>query len=266
MSLRVVTINIWNKQGDWAARRPLLDRELARLQPDLVGVQEVLHLEGSSEPNQAQELAAPLGFHAAFAPAWNLGGGLLFGNAVLSRWPIGQADCLPLPGEENEERRALLYCRVDSPHGPLPVFVTHLDWQLHRGWVRERQVAFIVDRIRELAPLTGFPPILMGDFNAEPESDEIRFLRGWTSRLGRSVYFADCFAVSGDGSPGHTYARSNSFAAKAREPNRRIDYVFVRGPDRDGRGEPLSSRLCFTDPTDGIFPTDHYGVFAELSS
>jgi endonuclease/exonuclease/phosphatase family metal-dependent hydrolase len=267
--LRVVTINIWNKQGDWAARLPLLRKELARLKPDVVGLQEVLHLEGSSEPNQAQELADGFGLYTAFGPAWNLGGGLLFGNALMSRFPIVAAECFQLPGEPGEETRALLYCRLDSPEGAMPVFVTHLDWQLHRGFVRERQVAAIVEKVRELAPtsVTGpsFPPLLMGDFNAEPESDEIRFLRGWTSRLGRSVYFADCFAIAGDGSPGHTYARSNAFAAKAREPNRRIDYLFVRGPDRYGRGEPLGAKLCFTEPDGAIFPSDHYGVFAELA-
>src|SRR5439155_16924491 len=121
--LRVVTINIWNKQGDWAARLPLLRKELARLEPDIVGVQEVLHLEGSRDPNQAQELAAPLGFYAAFGPAWHLGGGLQFGNAILSRFPVGEAECFQLPGETGEETRSLLYARLDSPHGPLPVFV-----------------------------------------------------------------------------------------------------------------------------------------------
>lgn len=270
--LRVLSLNIWNKQGDWPSRLPLLRAGLRELQPDLVGLQEVLHLDvdggAAVENDQARELAHGLGYHVAFAPAWNLGGGLTFGNAVLSRWPIVSAEAFQLPGEPLKETRGLIYAVADAPCGRVPIFVTHLDWEFHHGFVRERQVAFIADKVQSLQPpgKESFPPILMGDFNAEPESDEIRYLRGWTTRLGKSVYFADCFAVAGDGSPGWTYARSNRFAALAREPNRRIDYVFVRGPDSRGRGEPLSARVVFDRPSGEVFPTDHYGVYAEIAA
>jgi endonuclease/exonuclease/phosphatase family metal-dependent hydrolase len=146
------------------------------------------------------------------------------------------------------------------------VFVTHLDWQLHRTVIRQRQVSFIADRVAELAPTSGFPPVLMGDFNAEPDSDEIRFLRGYHALDNRGVYFADCFAAAGDGGPGYTYARANSFADKVCEPNRRIDYVFVRGPDRQLRGEPLTARVVATESEGGVFPSDHFGVYAEIQA
>ena len=126
-------------------------------------------------------------------------------------------------------------------------------------------MAFIAERVQELAPTDGFPPIVMGDFNAEPDAHEIRFMRGLATLRGRSVYFADCFALCGDG-PGHTYARSNVYAEKLREPNRRIDYIFVRGPDRRLRGEPLAARVVFADEEGGVFPSDHYGVLAEIST
>jgi endonuclease/exonuclease/phosphatase family metal-dependent hydrolase len=81
---------------------------------------------------------------------------------------------------------------------------------------------------------------------------------------GRSAYFQDAFAIAGDGSPGFTYARSNPFAATLREPDRRIDYVFVRGRDDRFRGEPLEASVCFDKAVDGTFPSDHYGVIATL--
>jgi len=122
----------------------------------------------------------------------------------------------------------------------------------------------VTDQMRGLAPLSGFPPILMGDFNAEPDSDEIRFLRGRTSLGGTSVYFSDAFAIAGNGTSGATFCRANPFAAPAREPDRRIDYIFVRGPDEQGRGEPLDARLCFDKPHDGVFASDHFGVVATI--
>jgi endonuclease/exonuclease/phosphatase family metal-dependent hydrolase len=270
--LRILTLNIWNKQGDWPNRLPLIRRELAALAPDIVGLQEVLHLDAdpSIAGDQAREIADGLGYHVAYAPAWHIGGGLQFGNAVLSRWPIVAANAFQLPGDPldvDRETRGLLHVECEAPFGRVPVFNTHLNWQFHHGYIREQQMRFVVEQVTRLAPVGEqlYPAILLGDFNAEPSADEIRWLRGYTTRLGPSIYFADCFAVAGDGSPGYTFARSNPLAAAAHEPDRRIDYVFVRGPDRKLRGEPLSARVVFAIPTDGLFPSDHYGVLVELS-
>ncbi len=267
--LRVVTLNIWNNQGPWPERLRLIRRELEALAPHLIALQEVLHLDGGGNQDQAQAIADGLGYHCAFASAWHIGGGLQFGNALLARWPIVEAQNFILPVEPDDETRGLLYALVDAPCGRVPVFVTHLSWQLHRSDVRQQQVAMIATKVRELAPTDkdgGFPPIIMGDFNAEPDSDEIRYLRGYNARLGRSVYFADCFAAAGDGSPGYTYARENPFALRAHEPSRRLDYIFVRGPDDRYRGEPLSARVCFDEQVDGVFPSDHFGVVASIST
>jgi endonuclease/exonuclease/phosphatase family metal-dependent hydrolase len=262
--LRVLTLNIWNRQGPWEERLRLIRRELEALSPDVVGLQEVLHHDSTPE-DQAQEIARGLGYHVAYAPAWHIGGGLHFGNAILSRFPVVQAESFPLPVESEDQSRSLLYAALDAPCGRVPVFNTHLSWQLHFGFLRERQVVFIAERVRELAPVDrGFPPIVMGDFNAVPDSDEIRYLKGLTSRLGRSVYFADCFAAAGDGSPGYTFARSNPYALQAGEPDRRLDYIFSRGPGRDRRGEPLTARVVCAQPDGAVYPSDHFGVYAEL--
>ena len=73
----------------------------------------------------------------------------------------------------------------------------------------------------------GRPPILAGDLNADPESTEIRFLRGLTSLAGRSTYFQEAWDVAGDGGRGFTWDHRNSYAAITFEPSRRIDYVLA---------------------------------------
>jgi endonuclease/exonuclease/phosphatase family metal-dependent hydrolase len=256
--IRAVTLNIWNRQGPWDERLPLIIKALRALDADLVGLQEVLRFETQ---DQARAIAAGAGFeHLAYGPAWEIGGGLTFGNAILSRQPLEDVRVEPLPVEPGGQGRSLLLARA----GEVPVLVTHLTWQLHLADVRAQQVRRIDDLAREWAPSDGFPPILMGDFNAEPESDEIRFLCGRGALGGRGTYWADCFGLRGDG-PGHTYARSNPYAFATREPSRRIDYVFVRGPDRKLRGEPISARIVFDQGAGGVFPSDHYGVYAEIT-
>jgi endonuclease/exonuclease/phosphatase family metal-dependent hydrolase len=263
--LRVLTLNIWNRQGPWEQRLPLIRRGLAELAPDLVGLQEVLH-HNDAPTDQADEIADGLGLKATFGSAWHIGGGLHFGNAVLSRFPVADKQLWQLPGEDGEEIRGLLHVMVDAPCGRIPFYVTHLDWKLHQGSLRVKQVQFIAARIAETAPAGTFPAILVGDFNAEPASDEIRYLRGYHPVDGKSVYLADCFDWHAAGNPGYTFARRNPFAARAHEPDRRLDYVFVRGPDKQLRGEPLSARIVFDQPEGDIFPSDHFGVFSELQA
>ena len=277
--LRVATINVWNKAGPWLARLPLIRRELARLQPDVVGLQEVLRFRPdgagdaplSTSNDQATEIADGLGFQLAYSVASDYGNGLKFGNALLSRHPIVAEQSFALPGVESGESRSLLYALCDTPHGSLPVFVTHLNWKLHHGAVRQRQVAFIAERIAELAPIDGphLPPVLLGDFNAAPDADEIRFLTGLCSLGGKTVYFADAWVFAGQG-PGYTYDRANDYAVKAREPSRRIDYIFVRGPDRQFRGEPMRTEVAFNAAEQGaagpVWPSDHFGVVADIAA
>ena len=113
--------------------------------------------------------------------------------------------------------------------------------------------------------MAGFPPIVVGDFNTEPDSDEIRYLRGYSSLgTGKRVYFADVFGVAGDGTAGVTFSKHNPLAATVHEPERRLDYVFVRGPDLRLRGAPQAARVCFDAPYEGVFPTDHFGVVATI--
>ena len=140
-----------------------------------------------------------------------------------------------------------------------------LNWKFHEGCVREAQVMAIAEHLKKEAPLDGLPPILVGDLNAQPEASEIRFLKGLQSLQGKSFFLADAYEQVGEG-PGFTFdATKNPYAAVTQEYPRRIDYVLVRGPDRQGRGKPLSSKVVLTEVENGTAPSDHFGVYAELS-
>jgi endonuclease/exonuclease/phosphatase family metal-dependent hydrolase len=276
---RIATLNIWNKSGPWAERLALIRKQVLELSPDILGLQEVLRLIPDEQnppapaPNndQASEIAEGLGYNVAYGVAADYAGGLKFGNALLTRYKILDSRTFRLPGADSGETRSLLYALLETPWGRQPVFVTHLNWKLHHGVVRVKQVVYAAERIFVLAPVEAdfLPPVLMGDFNADPSADEIRYLKGQHVIDGRSLYFADVWDYAEPASPGYTYARDNAYALKNGEPNRRIDYIFVRGPDRQMRGEPLNVRLAFDQSVPGsegaLWPSDHYGVVCDLT-
>jgi endonuclease/exonuclease/phosphatase family metal-dependent hydrolase len=266
--LRILTLNIWHREAPWEARRELIRRGIEELDPDIIGLQEVLELRlGEARQNQAEELLRELPYQHVFGAAQTLGPGFEFGNVIASKHPLSGYEVLRLPGEETGETRSVVHARVASPYGDVPVFVTHLNWKLHHGSVRIGQVKELVRFVSERAPIgETFPPVLMGDFNAEPESDEIRFLRGFATLGGESVFFADAWAYGGDGGAGFTFDRRNAYAARSHEPPRRIDYIFSRGPDMKFRGEPLHTRVVLDSPEGDVWASDHFGLYTELST
>lgn len=266
--LRVLTLNMWHREDPWELRREVIRRGLRKLDPDIIGFQEVLELRaGELKQNQLDDLLRDFPYRYAFGPAQTLGVGFEFGNAVASKHPLHGQQVFKLPGEETGETRSVVHAWVTTPFGEVPVFVTHLNWKLDHGSVRIRQVQRLVELIERHAPVSEtWPPILMGDFNAEPESDEIRFLRGFATIENKSIFFADAWAYGGDGGPGFTFDRKNPYAARSHEPPRRIDYIFVRGPSARWQGEPLTTRLVFDEPEDGVYASDHFGVYTELST
>ncbi len=273
--LRVATLNIWHQSADWPSRAAATSSWLNRIRPDLVGLQEVAALPDGTA-TQVDSLAEPAGMRVTFGPshqgAGPDGAERGFGNALLSRYPVLRQECVPLPDVDGDEPRSVLFCLVDAPCGLVPVFVTHLAWRLDAGAGRVRQVRRLVEVMAELAPLSAedaapqaFPAILLGDLNAEPDSDELRFLTGLAVVDGVSVRFADAWRYGGRG-PGYTYDPANPHAAGGHEHARRIDYILVRGPAEDGRGRPESPRLAFHRPVGSTFPSDHFGVLADLAA
>ncbi|HEX7704674.1 MAG TPA: endonuclease/exonuclease/phosphatase family protein [Kofleriaceae bacterium] len=258
---RVATFNIWNRSGSWERRLPLIREQLRALDADAIGLQEVLSLGGRT---QADEIIEGTGWHVHHSPAWQIGGGLTFGNAIISPHPLLDCASFALPTPPGLDTRSVVFARVDAPHGPIPFFATHLTVQFHLCQTRCDQVVALADLVARLAPIGGPPPILVGDFNAHPDSDEIRFLRGLTTLDGRSFYLADSWLASGETGPGYTYDRKNPYVLRTHEPSNRIDYIFVRGPDANCRGEPVAARLALDVATDGIWPSDHFAVVADI--
>jgi endonuclease/exonuclease/phosphatase family metal-dependent hydrolase len=158
---------------------------LAETAPDVVGLQEAW---SRGEVIAAGLLARRLGIYWAWVPSphpqrWQRRVGhssVAFGNAVLSRWPVAGVAHADLPGPASgaPDGRQALHAALDTPVGRLPFFTTQLSAFPGRWGLRCAQVRRIAEFVA-LVSGDGLPPVVTGDLNAVPESDEVRLLEGF---------------------------------------------------------------------------------------
>lgn len=155
---------------------------LSRLAPDLIGLQEVdLGTARSQRADQAQVLAAALGMQYTYAAAMPYDGGE-FGIAILSRGPITEVRIERLPRGGQEEPRVAVVATCSLADGQSIRFAnTHLasDWHAHHpAQIRAMQAAALVRALRQEADSNREPLFLVGDFNADADSEAVMHLRG----------------------------------------------------------------------------------------
>lgn len=241
-SLKVVTLNLYHDKDDWPKRRVQIVAELKRLRPDAIALQEVLEDRGLT--NQAQWLAAQLGYQWHFVSTDPPGQPRRYGNALLTRHPIlqrGQKFLQPL-----DDNRTAAFLRMDLQGQPLNLYATHLHWTDQGGAIRARQIA---DLVRYIASTSeNIPSVVAGDFNSTADSPELAALR---------EVFVDIY---GDRHPHADVASSSTLNLKYFAP-KRIDHVFFQ---RDAF-TPVGATILFNQPdAQGIWASDHFGLLAEL--
>ncbi|WP_433018820.1 endonuclease/exonuclease/phosphatase family protein [Kribbella sp. CA-294648] len=265
--VQVMTWNLWWRFGEWERRRDAILRVLDGTRPDVCGLQEVWD---DGDQNLAGWLAGELGYHWTYAPspapqawqrrigAWDIG----IGNAVLSRWPIVETAVVDLAGEDG---RIALFASIDSESGSLPFFTTQLTSTVGASSDRCEQVATVCRFVADRSAGFRYPPVLTGDLNAEPESDEMRLLGGhYTAPVVPGLVLVDAWRYADDGATGVTWQRRNPYVAVTMEPNARIDYVHVGLPLSGGVGCIKSVVVVADGPVDGVWPSDHAAVVAEI--
>jgi len=259
--MKIVTLNFWGVEAPLDRRFELAVRQLAALGPDVVCLQEVRPHDGRTT---AHVIAERLGMVAHYAIATKTED-TEEGLAIISRSPLADSRTLVLPDARRGDTRILLSGKVDD----IWVHTTHLHYRLDDGLAREHQVAAIDAAIRACGRDNTSPPqILCGDFNATPDSDEVRFLRGLTTLDGRRTHFQDAWLRRHPHDEGITWSSENELTRPLRslDIDRRIDYVFVTSRKKDGRGTIHDCRVVLADREDGVCASDHFGVYADVQT
>jgi endonuclease/exonuclease/phosphatase family metal-dependent hydrolase len=157
-TIRVATYNIHRCRGlDGRTSPARIADVIASVNADVVALQEVIGA-GPSSAGHAEELGALLGMGWVLAPARQLRG-RLFGNAVLSRFPIRHHVQYDLSWKTCEPR-CCQRVEVAIAGGTLHVYNVHLGTAfLERRHQAERLGAIVHDRRVES------PKLVLGDFN-----------------------------------------------------------------------------------------------------
>jgi endonuclease/exonuclease/phosphatase family metal-dependent hydrolase len=265
--VRVATLNLWGRHGDWSARREVLAAGLRALSPDLVALQEAIVAGGYDQV--ADVLGA--GYEVAHGPGRTADGS---GASIASRWPIGRLQTADLhvtprvdPAAGWIGSVAVAEIHVPEPVGPM-LFVHHKpSWQWGHEHERELQAVASARLVEDVLDGRALHVVLAGDFDAPPDAASMRFWRGRQSLDGVSVCYADAWESVHRDDPGHTFTPLNPLVAGGEMPlerGRRIDYVLVRCADH---GPTLAIGSCsriFTEPAAGVWASDHFGVVADL--
>jgi endonuclease/exonuclease/phosphatase family metal-dependent hydrolase len=262
-AIRVATLNVWGRSGDWAARRGVLRDGFRALGPDLLALQETIFSGGD---DLVAEILEP-GYHVVHQSDRAEDG---YGVSIASRWPVemlGEVNLHLTPRTAGFPCTTLVV-RVEAPApiGPV-IFANHFpSWQPAHEHERELQAVAAARALEDLAARTGAAHVVLaGDLDADPDATSVRFWRGRAALDGVSVCYRDAWEAAGADGPGHTFTPSNPLVADHDWPYRRIDYILVRCGDHGGPTLAISDcRLTFDRPADGIWASDHFGVMADL--
>jgi endonuclease/exonuclease/phosphatase family metal-dependent hydrolase len=260
-TIRVVTWNVWGRYGpDCEARQAVLEQTLEQTAPDLTCLVEAWRQGDSTQPGR---VAARLGLaHHRFVGDWEQED-WVSGIGFVSRWPMTEPRRRPLRAEDGSGFGEAVHVAVTGERGPIQVFAVMLDYPLDASGLRQHQVRQLVQFIAETASRRDLI-LVCGDFNAGPDSDEIRMLTGRSAPAAPGMVFYDAWEVAGDGSPGFTWSNRNPLAAIGLYPDRRFDYIFSAWPRRGGVGHPTGCSLLGVRAPGEQQVSDHYGLAADL--
>jgi endonuclease/exonuclease/phosphatase family metal-dependent hydrolase len=243
--IHVATLNIRNLADRWDERLPLILADMAALQPDVLGLQEVVYV------LQQDRLIGAAG-EGRYESTRGWAGRPEYGNALLVRAPLAATETERL--DLGWSRCAVRGLVTLTGATTALLTVTHLHHLPADELTRDEQARQIVDWL-DAAPATD-AQVVVGDFNAEPDEPAYERMVG--------AGFVSAYRTANGAEPGVTWPSGLDAPAKDVDgPPGCLDYIWLRGT-----GSVESCRLVFDRPAvgdPGLYPSDHLGLSARLT-
>lgn len=255
-ALRIVSLNTWKCDGDYAKRLPLMAQGLQALEPDIVLLQEVFRsLDGRWDT--AEYLAAALQMRADCSwvrrkPRWLQGmwHDSESGMAMLCMQPVLDSRVISLPSSPEDGGRNAQLFAFEYESEKLWVANVHLSHLPHADALRRAQFNAIWTQ-QVLEDLTGSLWIL-GDFNTPLEPCGV-----WLSPP--APWFAeDAFARLGRGEK-VTHTNETGVALN-------LDQCVRMRQRKAGSLAAFHAQVVLNrpDPATGLLASDHFGLCIDL--
>jgi endonuclease/exonuclease/phosphatase family metal-dependent hydrolase len=242
--LLVATLNILNLADRWPERLPLILADMAALQPDILGLQEVVYV-------MQQDRVIGAAGEGRYAAIRGWAGRPEYGNSLLVREPLVSRDVERLDlGLQRAAHRAI----VDLPGGPhVHIVVTHLHHVPEDAEERDAQTRALIDWLETAAPSE--TTVVIGDFNAHPAEPAYARMAG--------AGFRSAYAEANGAEPDVTWPSGLQAPAMDTDGRPRcLDYIWLRGAIRVVDARLVFDRPHPEDPT--LYPSDHFGVAAHV--
>ena len=246
--IRILTLNTWKCDGDYAARLKVMRRQLQDIAPDIICLQEVF-VDDAGEYDTGRDLANALGMRLIQFPARRkprqINGKAIMstsGLAILTNYSIERTTTRPLPSFDDDDRWLML-AELSWTSGRLSVLnthLTHLDSQLGM----RKRLDQLNDVLNAAQQSKTHLTALAGDFNLAKDHQALRKVSRCTGHL-------HC----------EHQIKTTLIGASARP----IDHIFAFDTSASWRISKYYTSMNLTDPLEGIFASDHCAVVMELS-
>jgi len=252
--LRLVTFNIAHGRGltpiqGLTSRRKIqsnllkIAHLLHELRPDFVALQEIdEHSRWAGNFDHLEFLQRHAHFpYAVFGITTRREGliNLRYGNALLSRHPIVESECITF-GQRSIGEKGFLFTEFDVRGRHVPIINLHLHYRsrVHRFWQLDRLIAWLALKQQVRGAHWHMPPIICGDFNtSRTKADATASLLSHLRHFGEYTLHPQ---------HGRTYPSP--------WPRRTVDFVFLPPACRLPRDEVVRAML-----------SDHRPVLVEFA-
>ena len=242
--LHIATLNILNLADRWHERLPLILADMAALQPDLLGLQEVVYV------MQQDRLIGAAG-EGRYGAVRGWAGRPEYGNSLLVREPLEATDVERMDlGLNRAAHRAV----VRLPGGStVLIVVTHLHHLGPDEALRDDQTRVLLEWLAG-APATD-ARIVVGDFNADPAEPTVTRIK--------AAGYRSAYADANGSDPAVTWPSGLQAPAMDTDGSAEcLDYIWVNGAVRVQDSRLVFDRPDPEDPT--LYPSDHLGIAAHL--
>lgn len=255
--VRILSLNTWKNDGDYDRRLPLIALELSRLKPDIALLQECFVCQETGDDTTAY-LAGEIGMDFVFDPSrqklrTHRGSEMMSesGLAILYRGSLLDKNVLLLPSSDMGGERIALRASLEIQGLRTCVVCSHFSHIRGEVSIRSRQID--LSFAEALGDSKSDISVLGGDFNCEPNSEEVELALSNHVPFNNALSFVGCSDATCPLPPSRT------------RRNRQIDQVWV-SDSGDGRPKIVDAGVAMNQPVGDspLFPSDHAAVWVDL--